>query len=290
MSWQPGDTVRLSTTFKVDDVPTDPDTVTLVVQHPDGTQDSFTTADFGNPSTGVYTRDVEVDAPGRWMWRWRGTGAAAGVDEGVFTVNVSLLDTPMLTTVDAVKQELESTATDDDDLIERLIVAASAAIIAYTDRQFVPLDTTDTTRTFDLAAGGDVPIDALAATPTSITIFDRFGIEYGNTIDPAIDVAYLPFNRGGGPITTIRFRNPYWPAGGYVQIEGRWGYPVVPSDVEYACILTVRDWMTKSDAEWNLPPGVDTGITTVGVGSVFRFPIRAKQLLDPYRRIPVAVA
>lgn len=39
--------------------------------------------------------------------------------------------------------------------------------------------------------------------------------------------------------TTLRFDSP---ADGIFQITGRWGWDEVPSDLEYACVITVDEW------------------------------------------------
>jgi hypothetical protein len=65
-------------------VATDPTTVTLTVQHPDGTETKT--------ATGTYEKLLTppVGSAGIWGWEWRGTGAVAAVDQGLFRVRPAI--------------------------------------------------------------------------------------------------------------------------------------------------------------------------------------------------------
>ena len=90
-----GDTVRVWGTFKAatftvtSGVPsatyalTDPTATSLLVIEPDGTRTTYTYAGGGvtKHSSGVFYRDIALDASGEWTIRWAGTGAAAATDE-----------------------------------------------------------------------------------------------------------------------------------------------------------------------------------------------------------------
>jgi hypothetical protein len=84
------DAVRFQTTFTLADVPTDPSTVTLYVRHPDGTLDTHTGGALTHPSTGVYYRDVEVDAPGEWGGRMIGDGTVNATAQTIVQVRRSV--------------------------------------------------------------------------------------------------------------------------------------------------------------------------------------------------------
>lgn len=98
-----GTTVRLWGTFKAasyvvtSGVPTatyaltDPSTVTLQVENPAGTVTSYTYAGgtVSKNSTGVFYKDVALDAAGEWGYRWVGTGAVAVTGEQLVTVLVT---------------------------------------------------------------------------------------------------------------------------------------------------------------------------------------------------------
>lgn len=83
-----GDVVRVQSAFTVSGTATDPTTVTLSVKEPDGTVTSYTyaAAEITKSTTGVYYKDISIDASGTWSYRWVGTGAVATAEEGQFLV------------------------------------------------------------------------------------------------------------------------------------------------------------------------------------------------------------
>lgn len=89
--------IRLTCNFQVDEVNTDPTTVTLKVKKPDATVLTFTyPADISKDSTGNYHYDYmppliadDDEAIGKYQWRWDGTGAVKASDEGSFRVMAS---------------------------------------------------------------------------------------------------------------------------------------------------------------------------------------------------------
>lgn len=77
-----GTAATVTTTFALSGVLTDPTTVTLQVRTPAGV---FTTYTYANSqitrnSTGIYHRDVTLDAEGIWTFRTAGTGAVVAAD------------------------------------------------------------------------------------------------------------------------------------------------------------------------------------------------------------------
>lgn len=70
-----GDTAKVSMTFTVDGVPTNPTTVTLEILSPSGTKTTVTSG-FTTPSTGVYEYLLDLTAAGTWTLFATGTGAA----------------------------------------------------------------------------------------------------------------------------------------------------------------------------------------------------------------------
>lgn len=79
-----GSVARLAITFNVDGVATNPTTVTLTLEQPDGVTSDLTGPQLDNPTTGSFRRDVLVSQAGQWKFRWVGTGAAAGAEQGSF--------------------------------------------------------------------------------------------------------------------------------------------------------------------------------------------------------------
>ena len=79
-----GKTIRLRAVFAVDDVDTDPTTISLIVQSPAGTDTTYTYAagQIVRDAAGSFYYDLTLSAAGNWSYRWVGTGAAASVEEG----------------------------------------------------------------------------------------------------------------------------------------------------------------------------------------------------------------
>lgn len=78
-----GQTVRITATFKVSGVETDPTTVTLIVKSPSGVTTTYTysLAELERVSAGVYYKDISISAAGRWHYGWVGTGTVAAAVE-----------------------------------------------------------------------------------------------------------------------------------------------------------------------------------------------------------------
>lgn len=90
--WFVGDVAKVTVTFTVNDVVTDPGSVSLLVQSPAGTTTTYTYAQttVSKTSTGVYYKNLALDAEGTWYWRWVGTTPAAAADEGEIVVKPSV--------------------------------------------------------------------------------------------------------------------------------------------------------------------------------------------------------
>lgn len=91
-SWNVGDVAKISVTFTVAGTATDPTTVTLSVQGPNGTINTYSYASTSvtKTSTGAYYKNILLDTEGSWYWRWQGTGSAAAADEGEIIVKTSV--------------------------------------------------------------------------------------------------------------------------------------------------------------------------------------------------------
>ena len=85
-----GDKLRLTGTFTVSAVNTDPTAVVLQVKDPTGNVTTYTyaLAEIVKSATGVYYRDVSIDESGVWYYRWSGTGAVETAEEGRIQVRV----------------------------------------------------------------------------------------------------------------------------------------------------------------------------------------------------------
>jgi hypothetical protein len=87
-----GTGVRVTGTFRVAGVATDPTTVTASIRSPAG---ATTTYEYGDDvelvkdSTGVYHVDVDPTLAGRWVYAFAGSGAAQAAGEEIFIVEDS---------------------------------------------------------------------------------------------------------------------------------------------------------------------------------------------------------
>jgi hypothetical protein len=81
--------------FHVAGVDTDPTTVTLTIQRPDGTQLDYRWPSAGldgtlvRESVGRFYADVLINQSGNWRYKLRGTGAVAQVEESSLRVQSS---------------------------------------------------------------------------------------------------------------------------------------------------------------------------------------------------------
>lgn len=269
MPYQPGDLVRLSTTFTVGSTLTDPTAVTLTYVSPAGVSTTITyavDADLVKDATGTYHADVTASTAGIWSWKWTGTGTAAGIDEGTFTVESTLLGAVLLCSVDDVKTSLELSTTASDDLIQTLIASTSTAFSQRYQREFI--GESGGTRTFgvrgrllDLA-----PYDLRSA--TSITLHPE---ESGSALTADSDYLLLP--QGGATLgdtyQQLRLSSRLNLAStvarefgeARLRIIGDWGiFGSAPVDeaVKRAAVLTVSSWLDRAVAEYAV--GIDDGL------------------------------
>jgi len=82
-SYDIGDVIVLTLTFKVSGVLTDPDAATAYVEEPNGT---VTTIPAARVTTGVWEASFTPVQAGEHWWRGQGTGAAQAAGEDYFTV------------------------------------------------------------------------------------------------------------------------------------------------------------------------------------------------------------
>ena len=92
-TYDKGSTVKIytSSVFSVSGVATDPTTVTLLVEDPNGTETTYTYAlgQITKAATGSYYKEVQMSTSGTWHYRWVGTGTCAAVDEGYLYIRDS---------------------------------------------------------------------------------------------------------------------------------------------------------------------------------------------------------
>lgn len=291
--YQPGDTVRLSTTFLVAGVATDPTEVTLTVRNPAGTSTTYTytLTEVTKDSTGVYHKDLTVATAGVWEWKWEGTGAAAGIDEGAFTVEETILGSNLLCSADEVKGYLELTTTDSDELIEAAVLAASSILPERYQREFV--GPTGGTRTFavrsrlvDLA-----PYDL--RTVGAVTLHPE---ETSQTLVENSDFMVRPVGgfRLGGTYLHIRL-SPRLELNSTVmrefgearlQVAGDWGCfaGAIDPSIRRAAVLTAASWVDRAVADYGMAGEDPRELRPDRFGS-YAIPWAAHAILSPWGRL-----
>jgi hypothetical protein len=268
--------------------------VELVIREPDGTEttEAYSPGDIVRDSVGAFHLDLVVDAAGMWLWKWTGTGTAAGVDEGSFTVEETLLGSELLCSVDDVKGYLELTTNDSDDLILQSIVAASSIIPERYQREFI--GPSGGTRTFsargylvDLA-----PYDL--RTVTSVTMHPE---ETAQAL--VVDSDYLLRPQGG-----FRLGGTYWHirlsprvnlsstvfrefGEARLQVIGDWGCfsaSAVDASVKRAAIFTAAAWTDRAVADYGLA-GEEPRELRPDRFATYGIPAAAHAILYPWGRL-----
>lgn len=71
--------VKITGTFSVSSVNTDPTTITLNVMTPAGVSTAYTYAlsQVTKSATGIYYKNVQLTSSGNWTYNWVGTGTVA---------------------------------------------------------------------------------------------------------------------------------------------------------------------------------------------------------------------
>lgn len=284
----------LTNTFSVDDVPTDPTTVSLSITTPAGVVTPYTYPDdIDKTSTGVYTMDAACTEDGVWKYVWTGTGTAADIIAGTWTVFTSELQ-KLYCTVDELKSRVGISLSDttDDFEIRLAIDTASREIDDWCQDQFwrgtaTRTFTADCAYTLDL---GPFPLVSV----TTIKTDSAGDGTFENTWDAA-DYQLLPLN-----VTTLAepkpYRQvkavasntfPYWrdtARDDRVEIVGVYGWPQVPSAVKHAALIHAEELLKLKDAPFGVGGFGEFGPVRVRMNS------RAMSLLNPYRRFTFLVA
>ena len=92
MPYDIGDAATVSAAFSVDEVPTDPTTVTVKILDPGGITTTYvydTDAEVIKDSAGNYHMVVSFNQSGFWYHRWEGTGACEAAGEASLNVQKS---------------------------------------------------------------------------------------------------------------------------------------------------------------------------------------------------------
>lgn len=287
--YQPGDTVRLSTTFTVGGTLTSPTAVTLSVRDPAGTT---TTPTPVNDSTGTYHYDYTAALPGLYAWKWTGTGTAAGIDEGTFTVEDTLLGAYLLCSVDDVKGYLELTNTDSDDLIQASVSAVSSILPERYQREFV--GPSGGTRSFPVTGR---LIDLAPYDLRSVGAVTLHPEETATVLAANSDYQLRPVGgyRMGGTYLHIRLSSrlelnstlmrEFGEA--QLQVAGNWGCfstGSVDESVKRAAVITAASWVDRAVADYGMAGEDPRELRPDRFGS-YAIPFAAHAILSPWSRL-----
>jgi hypothetical protein len=284
---------RLSNTFTVDGVATDPTTVTLTVTDPTGSSTSYSWGGgtVTRDSAGAFHKDVTCSVAGEWAYQWVGTGTATDTAVGSFTVQevaVGRLYAP----VGALKSRLGISDADtaEDYELHAACFAASRAIENHTGRTFWRT-AAGTARTFvaenqhclDLGRFCDLVSLSELATDDGTGAFA--------TVWSAGNYQLLPLNPAAAPevrpYTEIRALGRTFPVvcssyssrADRVRVTGVWGWPAVPWNIRQAALILAQETYKAKDTF-----GGVAGFGEFGVVRLRDNPLLGTYV-DPYTRM-----
>lgn len=277
----------LTNTFTVDGVPTDPDTVTLVVTDPNGDATTHT-ADITRASAGVYTLDVPCPTAGVWGYVWVGSGAASDVVAGTWTVQSTALHN-LYCTPEELRHRVNLTSDSSDLEVLGAVTAVSRWIEDHCERVFHRVTAT---RTYPATGPYRVAVHDLVEV-TSLRTDTADDGSYATTWTPS-DYQLL---RGAMvlrpeemPYTAIKAVGRSFPLNcptgreNLVEVSGVFGWPSVPEPVRQAAAIWATDLLKLGTMAFGI-----AGYGEYGAVRARPNPI-VEALLSPYRRNPVKVA
>lgn len=284
---------RVSNTFQVASVVTDPTAVSLTIVDPDGTSTTYTyPADIAKDSTGVYHKDVDCSATNRGIWQavWVGTGTASDVTVSTWTT-YSTAAQRLYCTPEELKSRAGITNDDDDAEILAACTAVARAIDKHCGRHFFRHTRT---RTLEPTGRYCLTIPDLVSITTLKTDSDADGVY--ETIWATSDYQLMPYDAADEaepePYTEVKaVGSLLFPdicgtsptaRRNRVQIAGVWGWPAVPEGVKEAAKILAEDTWKLKDAPFGV---AGEGEFTVRVGDNRR----AMKFLAPYVLDPVLV-
>lgn len=184
---------------------------------------------------------------------------------------------------------------------EAAIRSASAAIRAYTSRDFTVNNSgVATARTFEYDESGYIDIDDAISVNSVTVVFPNGG--FPQTLQTTQWQAY-PYN---GPVydnilvytpayyagaremgftyNLDRYEGPVGPPPS-VEVTAVWGWPAIPEDVQQATVWTSAAF--AEDARQVTSESIEGFSRSMNVLAPTALPLRARDLLDQYRRMNV---
>lgn len=251
----------------------DPATVTLRVEKPDGTIVGPWTwpAEVTRESLGLFFREHTLDAAGIWTAEWITTGApTTALYERVVAQESLLTGEPDVVLSSRALVSLEAAlgycGIDADqiglyDEVTRAINSVSRAAHKTASREFKPTNPASHARSFQIPVRGymatrvprELRVGDLASPPTEVSIAKPLGSSTTLTAEQLALVVSLPrVRQEWQPIRRLRL----WEAATYdqgdvVTVTGTWGFPAVPDDVVTACLMQIQYWMNRDHSKWS---------------------------------------
>jgi hypothetical protein len=202
------------------------------------------------------------------------------------------------------------TNTLNDDKLSALIPAASAIVLAYTERDFGTTPPAVAERSFEYDNSGYLDIDD-AVSITSVVITVPWGADYTMTTDEWLA---LPARRDDSPVYWY-LSIPGWvfgasPEMGFarnadvayaegrwrtkpstVKVTASWGWPAVPPDVKLATKWIIDDWAARPSGEGLTSESIESYARSWGGRSgealALAIPNRARDILAAYQKVHV---
>ena len=259
-------TALLTYTSKVNDVATTPDTITVRIFKPDGTELGSASTPV-NTGTGTQTHtvaDTDADVIGKWtaQWDWdSGTSSHRDIEDFWITGVIEAVSSVSLCTLEQIKFKvgIPVSTTDDDDRITRLIRSATETIQRELKREFVPQVTA--TRTFkvtsnridltpyDLRSVTTATLHPKATTPTVLTADTDYILgPNGGAFETK---TFLTMQLACDEVLNSDFSDRFGHS--LIEIIGEWGVwateSAIVEDVNLAAIETVLAWLDKPSAD-----------------------------------------
>jgi hypothetical protein len=290
-----GDMWTPQATFSVGGTATDPTTLTVTQQSPDGTETVLAAAvspaslnagstPVAKTGTGVFKVNpgVAITAAGRWYVKFVGTGAAAAADTHVaigdpdeFTSG-SGIGARALVSLDETKDWLQQQGVDFSEDLElvRVINDISDRFMQEAQREFKPISTSPAARLFDVEPvgwrTGIVMLGDLASAPTLVEILDTNWSTVLETVSAADYTLHPQIREAWEPIRRIEFNYgngvTYLQRGFKVRVTGTWGFPTVPGNVRQAILDSVAWTMDRDVEHYRQDLGFSGATATPGAG------------------------
>lgn len=276
---------------------------------------SAATATILSPETAGNVRydwsGTDTDTAGDYLGWWTVTYTAGSkpqsTDEFPIRVAAHVHDESLLCTIADVRLEMRLLPAErhHDSLIDRKIREASALIMSDYQREFAPpTPTSDVVRRF-LVDGRDMTERGLIVdlAPSDLRTLTSAKLHPGETNETTLTAddhfTLEPLDKEWGVWSKIRVADHADLSSEYasrfgravLEIEGAWGFPAVPADVQYAAVTTVKSWLDRPTSEYAIRDA-DTNPreTFAESGGGLHIPSDARRALRPFERKTMGLA